>query len=181
MAVSGKAHIFGDTKHTQAALRGLDLATEPIVTQVWLANVMYPRLLHKIRARFASEGDDAVGGQWAPLADATQEIRRSKGYSPAHPINVRSGALYNFVTNDSSLSMTPISASLAIPGSHGGSNELIRKLTVSMMGYDDPATPARPVLGLDVSDAVWGTASLAVWLMGLAAATAGKSSRVVMT
>ena len=47
---------------------------------------------------FISEGAN-LGSAWAPLAEATQNIRRQTGFPPSRPIHIRSGQLLNTMVN----------------------------------------------------------------------------------
>jgi hypothetical protein len=74
----------------------LDVATSQIGFAAWATTEIDPWLQMRARDRFRGEGDGA-SGRWRPLTTLTQEWRAMQGYSPAHPINVRSGALRDYV------------------------------------------------------------------------------------
>lgn len=106
---------------------------------------------NRAQGRFANEGDDAVG-QWAPLKPATEVRRASKGFSPAHPINVRTGDLRSYITNDSgTVSGGADEWTLTWPDPPP-SGELQEKTETAQRGKAYPSTVARPVIGLGASD-----------------------------
>jgi phage gpG-like protein len=67
---------------------------------------------HAINAQaFATEGASTDAGAWAALAPQTQTQRARLGYSPAHPILRRSGALEASLTSEAynTIRVTPTS------------------------------------------------------------------------
>src|SRR4051794_11318607 len=54
----------------------------------FLIDRVKPYIQHQINLRF-SDGGDSKSGKWAPLADATQDIRAALGVPPAGPMNIR--------------------------------------------------------------------------------------------
>lgn len=144
----------------ETGLSGAGIAT-------FLGATVDPYLRDRARARFQAEGDDAVG-RWLPLASATQEIRQSQGYGPAHPINHRTGELERYITDSpNALTITPVGASLDLPGKPA-TGELQRKVRVAQQG--DPggsgqgATPPRPVMGVSEKDIIFVQSALSIYL-----------------
>lgn len=127
-----------------------------------------PFLQLRLRSRFANEGDDAVG-QWAPLAPATQAIRAGMGYGAAHPINVRTQDLLNYLTSSrADVEVTGSGATLTYPP-RGASPSLDNKIRTAQQGKIQPATPPRPVVALSQIDDTAITRDLAQYItQGLA-------------
>lgn len=103
-----------------------------------------------IESRFYEEGD-VKSGFWAPLSEATINIRRELGYGP-DPINRRTDDMFNFVTGDYPTHMGDSFATMDVPGK--APNEVTAtKLETAQQGRaNNPiaefgATPPRPVLG----------------------------------
>jgi hypothetical protein len=143
--------IFHD-EEVIALLQSVEVALSPMALSEFMAGPVASYLEVRVAERFASEGDD-VTGKWAPLAAATQAIRSSLGYGSAHPINVRTGEMLEFVsTGDAKVEAG--GASYTMPGSSpqgdlAAKMELAQNGGVSESGRD---IPARPVLGLNMVD-----------------------------
>lgn len=104
----------------------------------------------RIRQRFAQEGDD-VSGQWMPLKEATVAMRESAGYPGEHPINVRTGEMYNLLTSGPArVTATSAGATYTHPASMTALNR--DKIMTAQAGSDSPPTLPRPVLGLNERD-----------------------------
>lgn len=114
----------------------------------------------RTRDRFSSEGDD-VTGKWHPLSSATQHWRVTQGFPADHPINRRTGQLEAYLTQGT-YSVTPnaLGATMTYPGTpaKGWTKE---KLKTAQQGKQSPATPARPVLGLNERDLLYVMTTLA--------------------
>lgn len=116
---------------------------------LFLKEKAHPQFADEIFDRFAQRGDSKVG-QWEPLTDATQDIRRALGFNGPDPINVRTGDMFLFVTEHYDLNVGETYAEMDIPGN---TNDplLQRKLTTAQEGSDDNPlgygpTPPRPVM-----------------------------------
>lgn len=135
-------------------LERIDTALNPLAIAEFLGHKVDPYLRKRARARFSNEGDDA-SGKWAPLQEATQQIRASMGYGPSHPINRREDELYNYVTQTQGrVSIEPLGASLTFPPNYPG-GDLGEKLTGAQLGGTTPSGrswPARKVYALGESD-----------------------------
>jgi hypothetical protein len=113
-----------------------------------------PYLKERIANRFKSEGDDVSGG-WAPLAEPTKAIRAwgaSQGVwdvAEDHPINQRTHAMYEFLTQDTWQVMSG-GAAVSLSSPKTVSREMREKLRAA--AGRKPNTPARPVLGLNETD-----------------------------
>lgn len=141
--------IRGESLGVLRMLEALDTALNPAAIATFLGAQVVPYLQARATARFASEGDDVVGG-WAPLKQATQDIRSQQGYGSAHPINRRTGELERFITEGSGdLQVHPWGASVSLPGRLPDS-EMAAKVTRAQVG--DDRTVARPVLGMNERD-----------------------------
>jgi hypothetical protein len=135
-----------DTKLTllESRLDNTELAT-------WMRGDLVQHLQDRASSRFAAEGDDAVG-TWTPLSPITELIRSAKGFSPAHPINVRTGDLKNFITSDDgSISASGGGLQLEFPD-NPPTGELLDKLATAQTGKSNPKTPMRPVIALGLTD-----------------------------
>lgn len=108
-------------------------------------------LRKRITQRFAGEGDDVVG-KWLPLAPATEKIRASKGYPPAHPINARTHYMEDFLVGQPG-SVLPVGPAIVLthPAASGG-GLMDQKIETAQKGRGNPQTPPRPVLGLNEAD-----------------------------
>src|SRR4051812_718504 len=89
--------IIVDKDSVKHVFATLEKNVQQTAISAWLLAIVDPFLRERVRNRFSNEGDDAVGGAWAALRPSTEGIRASQGYSPSHPINVRSGAMENFL------------------------------------------------------------------------------------
>lgn len=155
MAVKGDAGVmvFVDDRAVQRSLNALEVALAGPSLHGFLTHSVEPYLRTRAKARFAGEGDDVVG-KWAPLMPYTEAIRASKGYGPAHPINRRTGALENFITQGTNEFHTgPLDAALFMPG-RNASPEMKRKIATAQVGRSLPDTVARPVLGMNQTDLI---------------------------
>lgn len=119
--------------------------------ELWMKNNLVYYLQYRVRGRFASEGDDA-SGKWLALNPATENIRSSEGYGAAHPINVRTGQLRDYLLTDrGDVGGFGGGYQLTYPG-QGGSALDQEKLRTAQRGKPQPNTPERPVLALGVED-----------------------------
>lgn len=116
----------------------------------WMRDDLHDFLVNRANQRFASEGDDAVG-PWAPLKTATETIRASLGYPPAHPINVRTHDLQNFLSGAPGNVVGAGTWQFDWPGD-APSGELEDKMQTAQLGRVTPNTVPRPVIGLGVTD-----------------------------
>lgn len=138
-----------DPGETEVVLDKLSVLLEPTSLGAWLENVVNRQLQDRAKNRFTKEGDD-VTGKWAPLTDATQDIRASLNYGPAHPINVRTGELKAFIEgNPGRITYDELGTTLTIPGDQptGALND---KFMGAQQG--EGRAPARPVLSLNSKD-----------------------------
>lgn len=149
--------IIGTDKGVHAMLQRLDTAMSPPSIASMLAGEVGPYLRGRAIERFSQEGDDVVG-RWKPLSSATEEIRANNsnwGVGPAHPINVRTGEMIEYVTEGTFEDVHPhsLGATLYYPSrktrtSHG----LDEKMKTAQQGKSRPSTPPRPVLGMNEAD-----------------------------
>lgn len=143
----------------------------------WMQRVVAPFLQTRATRRFASEGDDA-SGKWEQLAIATRLIRRNMGFPPAHPINVRTGDLRDFVINTENIASTAQTATLQKPGKTGTSRLTEQKLRVAQRGGLPPRAgktrgkagpnrpaPPRPVAAINRTDEDFIFNRLVAWML----------------
>lgn len=166
MPQAGKAGIIVDVAEEQAEAM-FDAAQEAFSGPqmgMFLKQVMEPWVQRRARHRFQGEGDD-VTGPWAPLQPATEDIRESMGFPPSHPINVRTGELYQHITGSEGYVAAGLNhAELVYPNNSPSGGDLADKMRVAQTGnYRDPRTPKRPVLGLGVIDMEFMLVQLSQW------------------
>lgn len=147
-----------DSNATLKALSHFESLTSPNSMRQFLKDFAQPYFRGRINARFASEGDSAVG-KWKELTYATARIREFQGFHPFHPINRRTGAMQSFLTSSFSIDSFGYGSRLRIPGSLTG--EMRKKVSTAQqgsigqsgreMGPNRPAPP-RPVLAIDLLD-----------------------------
>lgn len=167
----GDLAIQVDSREAVGVLQALDAALTGQSLMAFHREVTQPYLRHRAKERFASEGDDAVGGPWDELRPATWDIRESMGFDAEHPINERTGDLYNWITagqNDIYVSARDAAVFL-MPGRVGSTPTRMAKLRTAQQGRPnqvekDPITVPRPVAAVDVTDLEVELLGLADWL-----------------
>lgn len=145
------------------ALGRLAEAFTPEALTAFLGAGVGEYLAKRAEARFKDEGDSAVG-KWAPLKEATVNIRLSQNYGGDHPINRRTGELENWVVGSGwDAYPTGIGATLRYPKANPAG--LLRdKVETAQRGLPNPSTVARPVLAIDETDVLQVTALLGVYV-----------------
>lgn len=143
--------IEGDAFGVVAAIA---VAFDPPAIHAWMSGPVTEFLVTRTTNRFATEGDDA-SGKWAPLAPATETIRATMGYGPAHPINVRTGQLRDWVLDASpEIIVSSGGASMRYP-SDPPSGKLAAKVETAQHGGGSTGkAPPRPVMAISEFDAV---------------------------
>lgn len=137
---------------TNAVLELIGMALVPTTLQEFLRVEAWSWLMERLRQRFASEGDD-VTGKWAELRYSTQRLRAALGYGMDHPINIRTGQMYNWLQHSSKTEPEAGGAVLQIPGDDAAGS-LADKLRVAQAGQAaNPRVVKRPVLGMNATDA----------------------------
>lgn len=117
----------------------------------FLEDVAHPYLQDRAAARFAAEGDDAVG-QWLPLDATTVQIRLALGYGGAHPINVRTRDMLTYMLT-SAAETSRVAEGMELTFPHSGGDPMIQeKIRTAQMGKAIPSTPPRPVVALSEKD-----------------------------
>jgi len=153
---------------TEAKIAKLMFALEPLALVGWMEAVVEPYIKTRAAARFKSEGDDA-SGKWAPLAQATIAIRTGGQIDyGSGPINHRTGALEDYITNSPGGYFVAEGEALMIyPGNApSGSNEtgsLEKKMIAAQQGLG--TAPARPVIALSGADLAAVTTELEAYIM----------------
>ena len=150
-----------DDKALRLSFDRLILLLSPAGAASFLGTSVGPYLSKRAGERFANEGDDAVGGAWAPLKPGTVAIREEMGFPGEHPINVRTGELERWVVG-SGWDAYPFGAgaSLRYPGT-APTGTLKEKVVTAQRGRKDPDTVARPVLAVNEADMLFVIAALA--------------------
>lgn len=138
-----------DVKEVTKAIDTLDrrLTTE---VGVWMRDDLRNYLSKRASARFGSEGDDA-SGPWSPLKPSTEVTRAKHGFPPAHPINVRTHDLQNFILGSAGSVVGAGTWQFIWPGDPP-SGALVDKMQTAQMGNVNPNTVPRPVVALGVTD-----------------------------
>lgn len=158
--MSGFDITFGiEAGEVEEALDRLQSAFSNVSMVKFMRGAVQPHLHERATQRFESEGDSA-SGKWKPLTDYTNKDRQKQGFSAAHPINVRTGQLRDFITNqDGDISQTGIAGTMRLDMPGGTSDdELLSKLETAQLGRDPNPNPkfnpvpARPVMALDRLD-----------------------------
>lgn len=175
-----------DDSGVRGVIEALQQRLMPNQLQEFLIAHAHPELKQSAEERFANEGDDIVGA-WAELTRTTGLVRSWLGYPPFHPINVRSGALKNFVLNTFTTRVSGgAGAVLMMPGPASG--ELLSKFRVAQQGGaglggvtrsgfgrgsasathgesgPNRPTPPRPVLAIGQRDSLEISLQLLDWL-----------------
>lgn len=110
-----------------------------------------PYLKQRTQNRFAAEGDDAVG-MWVPLSPGTVIIRQSLGYGGAHPINIRTHDMVNYILHSTpDVSSIVDGMEINFPA-RGAPTPIQEKIETAQQGKPLPLTPPRPVVALSSTD-----------------------------
>lgn len=153
-----------------------NLLSAPMLS-VFLKTTVDPYLRQRVQDRFRQEGDDA-SGPWVPLADSTHFWREEQGFPPEHPINIRTGQMFNWATSAGSTRMIgPSSSLLTFPGRKPSGAKMERKVMTAQRGIKGQRRgamagssggtggkiiPARPILAVDESDMLWVMSALSM-------------------
>lgn len=129
----------------------------------WMRDDLQDYLVNRASGRFTSEGDDASGA-WAPLKPSTEVTRARHGFSPAHPINVRTHDLQNFILGASGSVVGAGTWQFIWPGDPP-SGDLVDKMQTAQTGSVNPSTVPRPVIALGAKDYNEILDSLTVFMM----------------
>lgn len=118
----------------------------------FMHGILAPLLQAQSAAKFSAEAGHT--GKWRPLKQSTQEIRRSRGYGPSSPINVREGTLKSFVTSSGgNVRHEGVAMAMEWPdGVSMNSTRLMYSYHTAQAGSTRWRTPARPVVGLTPGD-----------------------------
>jgi hypothetical protein len=114
----------------------------------FLGREVSPFMTNIIFERFQGHGDITVG-DWPPLAQYTERIKRTMG-APRNAPNIRTGQMLNHLMHDHDVEPTADGALLRIPGS--STPEMQKKIRTAQEGDDGSnnpfgsSTPPRPVL-----------------------------------
>lgn len=157
--------IYGDFNEVRRLLFALSETLSPQRLTLYMSQVLKPFIQQRAAERFANEGDE-VSGPWAELSEATVAIRENMGLPGAHPINVRTGQLQEFVTTTGDVYPTAMQSVLAMPSWQGvgGDPQITEKLQTAQLGSPDGKTQPRPVLGLGAKDMTFALISLAAFI-----------------
>lgn len=157
--------IYVDPQDAVARMYRIGNRLSMLGLQSFMHGVVVPWLQMRAADRFANEGDDAVG-QWTPLKQATMYLRMNQGFPAAHPINVRTGQMRNFILGaHGNVTAAPGVASLNWPGPTGRVKSIDEKIRTAQMGKPNPATVARPVLGVSMTDTIFVMAATTAYVV----------------
>lgn len=144
--------IVGNRRGVQGMLEHLDSALSPSGLATFLGLAAGPWIKERAADRFASEGDDATG-KWAPLQEATIDIREKSGFEGSHPINKRTGELEEYITQGQvGITSVPAVSTLTYPKNSPSTKSLREKMSTAQRGRSNPTTVPRPVLALGERD-----------------------------
>lgn len=164
--------IVGEDQGVRAMLMATLEAVDPAHMLLFMGGMVQPYIEARIAGRFSNEGDD-VSGKWAPLSDTTRHIRETEGYPGEHPINVRTGAMREWLLSaPPDFTATGFEASMAFPGGDP-SQSILDKLETAQMGRETPATQPRPVLGLGPADLAFVLQAMSEWVSRWVSLTTG--------
>jgi hypothetical protein len=157
--------LIGNTEQVERMLVFLESRLTISSLMRFLEVRIKPYLKERVDRRFRNEGDD-VTGSWAPLSQATRNIRQWGNpqlwdVGPDHPINQRTHEMYEYLTQGTwqVVSSGATGALLSSPREKQNKREMRNKLRRAQQG--DSRTPARPVLGLNEADLTFFLAQLA--------------------
>lgn len=140
-----------DDKHLAATMVALNHRLSESGLEEFLEDIADPYLKDRASARFAAEGDDAVG-RWLPLDATTVQIRLALGYGGAHPINQRTRDLMTYIlTSGPETGRVAEGMELTFPAK-GGDALIQEKIRTAQSGKAIPSTPPRPVVALSEKD-----------------------------
>lgn len=148
--------VFWDIREVTALISSiLESAISGPSLERFLIEEASPWFEQDIMDRFNEEGDVKVGF-WPPLSPTTERIRAAGGYGPDAPINQRTEALMDFVSQGRVFAMMPEGiATMEIPGP-APDPITANKLKVAQQGsttnprFPGSVTPPRPVLAADM-------------------------------
>lgn len=152
---SGAYEIIVDTTEVAGMLDALAVGLSAPSLELFLREDVSRYFEEDISGRFEAEGD-AKSGEWAPLSEATIEIRNALGFGEG-PINVRTGELKEHVTEDREFFAGVEWTEMQIPGQTQDA-VIAQKLSTAQRGSNSNPipqfgpTPARPVLAADEAD-----------------------------
>lgn len=155
--------IVGDSVGVSRMLAYLEVKLSNQGMMSWLAGAVYPFIRERAQQRFDSEGDE-VSGKWAPLEESTNRWREFMGVSPAHPINVRTGEMENYITQSLAAVMPQAGGVMMKYPGKPPSSRLGEKVKTAQMGKTKPLTVPRPILGLGMKDLNFTLGSLALYI-----------------
>ena len=149
-------------------LRGLQARLAPVGIDgysTWLAGGAHSYLQSQSRKRFQ---DNASGGDWPALAPATESWRKSLGYNPSSPINVRTGDLKNLMIGENP-TLVPAGDSIILfyPGNaqeKGNRPVKIAQAQGTLRQKNGEMSTPRPVIDLGPEDYAALTASFLQFL-----------------
>lgn len=143
--------IVGNERGVQHMLNVIDSSLSVVGLAAFLYGVG-EWVQERAQTRFAQEGDD-VSGKWAPLQQATVEIREHAGFEGARPINKRTGELEQYITQSQiGVVSAPGVGVMTYPNNEPNSAGLRQKVQTAQAGRTTPKTQPRPVLGLNEKD-----------------------------
>ena len=164
VSVTTSGSIFNRLKVIEEKLR-------PESVGLWMNGPATEYFQQRALDRFASQGDDVSGGAWKALKKSTQDRREWEaqkfGYniSGKRPINVRSGQLHEWVTdNVAGGEPVPEGWHYMYPLHLPRDGTMATKLETAQKGKDSNDAPPRPVLGVSVVDAEIVTSMMESWL-----------------
>lgn len=148
----GTVQVLVEDMGVQRMLARMAVTLSPPSLVGFLEGTVDPYIHARARSRFKGEGDD-VSGKWMELSQVSQDIRASQNIGAAHPINVRTGQLEDYITGTPGGAVPDgFGAVLTSPGTPPSGEPLLTKVQTAQAGKSYPKTVARPVMGVNQTD-----------------------------
>lgn len=144
-----------DATDVDRVVRQVEMSVSGPSLESWLRGDATDFFHNDIESRFYEEGD-VKSGFWAPLSEATINIRRELGFG-AEPINRRTDEMFDFLTSDYPTHQGDVFASMDVPGKPNDpvTEQKLETAQRGRAGNPIPEfgfTPPRPVLAVSEMD-----------------------------
>lgn len=130
-------------------LDNMELALSPAAFIAFLAGEVEPLFQEIARENFDAEG--TRNDPWPELAYNTQRRRQELGFGPAHPINIRTGHLEDYILSNGVITELEGGAEWVWPRPTSDA-ELSKKFKTAQRGDGRSNTPERPIVEASEQD-----------------------------